>query len=61
VHALIVVKQEGCEGFGESDLASPDRFVGSGFLITIIIEKNRMQLFNAVQNFLEEKLNGGRS
>ena len=28
---------------------------------TIIMEKNRMQLFNAVQNFLEEKLNGGRS
>src|SRR5215204_4960998 len=26
---------------------------------TIIMEKNRMQLFNAVQNFLEEKLNGG--
>ena len=28
---------------------------------TIIMEKNRMQLFNAVQNFLEGKLNGGRS
>jgi pimeloyl-ACP methyl ester carboxylesterase len=28
---------------------------------TIIMEKNRMQLFNAVQQFLEEKLNGGRS
>jgi len=28
---------------------------------TIIMEKNRMQLFNAVQNFLEEKLNGGQS
>ena len=27
----------------------------------IYLEKNRMQLFNAVQNFLEEKLNGGRS
>jgi pimeloyl-ACP methyl ester carboxylesterase len=28
---------------------------------TIIMEKNRMQLFNEVQLFLEEKLNGGRS
>ncbi len=28
---------------------------------TIIMEKNRMQLFNAVQQFLEEKLNGPRS
>jgi len=28
---------------------------------TIIMEKNRMQLFNAVQQFLEEKLNGARS
>jgi esterase/lipase len=27
----------------------------------IYLEKNRMQLFNEVQNFLEEKLNGGRS
>jgi pimeloyl-ACP methyl ester carboxylesterase len=28
---------------------------------TIIMEKNRMQLFNAVQQFLEEKFNGPRS
>ena len=28
---------------------------------TIIMEKNRMQLFNEVQLFLEEKLNGSRS
>ena len=28
---------------------------------SIIMEKNRMQLFNAVQNFLEEKFGGGRS
>jgi pimeloyl-ACP methyl ester carboxylesterase len=28
---------------------------------TILLEKNRMQLFNEVQLFLEEKLNGGRS
>ena len=28
---------------------------------TIIMEKNRVQLFNAVQQFLEEKLNGPRS
>ena len=28
---------------------------------TIIMEKNRMQLLNAVQQFLEEKLNGPRS
>jgi hypothetical protein len=28
---------------------------------TIIMEKNRMQLFNEVQLFLEEKLSGARS
>ena len=28
---------------------------------TIIMEKNRMKLFEAVQQFLEEKLNGPRS
>ena len=28
---------------------------------TIIMEKNRMQLFQAVQQFLEEELNGPRS
>jgi pimeloyl-ACP methyl ester carboxylesterase len=28
---------------------------------TVIMEKNRMQLFNEVQMFLEEKLNGARS
>ena len=28
---------------------------------TIVMEKNRLQLFNAAQHFLEEKLNGGRS
>jgi alpha-beta hydrolase superfamily lysophospholipase len=28
---------------------------------SIIMEKNRMQLFNAVQDFLEEKLEANRS
>ena len=50
---------------GADVVPAPDRRAGQVMLgegtHTIIMEKNRMQLFDAVQQFLEEKLNGPRS